>query len=303
MTSFGIPPLDQGNVGPQGVPRNGQSAAILDDPRTYYRTWTPGGGAGGNTDENPIAPYTHNGRMSVYARAVAATPGLVHWWRFDKTLTSAGSSTVGTSSPPYFANSAGATTLRSQGAGTPFRTRGLIPGEDGFGCDLNGGYLDAFDYRAFLTTNEVMTAELWVDFRSLLSDVGLMGEWLSNSGWMLYSSTGTDLRMYFCDAYVGATGVLSTGRHHIVGVLGGNQSPTPDYYGHLYVDGVNVASGLTVNTVTGVNNSSVRFEIGNYGNGAGTHNLDGIVDEVAIYSRMLQPEEVKQHYQAAFARE
>ncbi len=64
------------------------------------------------------------------------------------------------------------------------------------------------------------------------------------------------------------------------------------------MNGVEVANG---NLVGNPVNLSARFEIGNYANGAGTA-YDAIIDEVAVYSRMLQPAEVKQHYATAFAR-
>jgi hypothetical protein len=142
---------------------------------------------------------------------------------------------------------------------------------------------------------------MWVYLRSLPIDCGYIGEWQTNSGWMLYSAGGTDLRMYSGSVHIDFAGVLTVGRHHLVAVWGGEQPPTPDYYSRLYIDGVLVGSGLLAGTVT-VNNDTTRFTIGNYANGGGTNNVDGIVDEVAIYNRMLQPEEVRQHYQAAFAR-
>ncbi len=288
-----------GNGAALGLPSS--PLRVLQNPRTYYRSWTPGGGAGGNTDENPIAPLTHYGRLSPYAEVVANTPGLMHWWRFDRILTDA---TVHSSSNgnANFANSVGPTTLRGQGAGVPKLAPGLIQGEAGIGCDLNGGYLDAFDYRALTTSNEVMAAEIWVNIRSIKADAALMGEWASNVGWMLYTGAGgSDINLYTSTGHLDAAGALTVGRHHIVGVWGGQQAAVPDYYCRTYLDGVQIASGLVTGS-NSVNADTTRFEIGNYSNGVGTNNLDAIVDEAAIYSRMLQPEEVVQHYKAAFAR-
>lgn len=287
-----------GNGPTRGLPS--QPLGVLSDPRTYYRPWTTSPYA--FTDENPIAPPAafgaKGGFMSPYARAVAATPGLMHWWRFGKALT------FGADNPNY-ANSAGPTTLRSQSAATKLGV-GLIPGDTDPSCDLNGGYLDAWDYRVFSTSNEPMSAEIWVKFRSLKSDVGIIGEWGSNVGWMLYTAnTSGDLALYIGDTHFTAAAALKVGLNHIVGCWGGNDNSggrSPDYYSRLYVNGVNVASSLTATASGNPNNSSIRFEIGNYSNGGGTNNLDGLVDEAAVYSRMLQPEEVRQHYQAAFAR-
>lgn len=261
----------------------------LPDPRTYYRQWTPGSGTGSD-GENPIAPYTHGGQTSSYAKAVASTPGLSHWWRFDQAL---GAVNGAPPLAPYWANSCGATTFRSLGHATK-RVPGLIPSEvGGFACDLDGGSLSAFDYRVIPTTLEVMSAEIWVYFRSLRDDVNIMGAWGGGAGWMIYESN-SDLLIYAGAGHLTARNVLTPGLHHIVGVWGGQQAPHGDYKTRLYVDGQCVLSGELVTPP--INNDNVWFEIGRYSNNRGANTIDGIVDEPAVYSRMLQPEEVAQHY-------
>lgn len=308
-----------GNGAPQGLPA--MPLRVLQDPRTYYRAWTAGNGSGGNTDETPIAsPYAAGairGQLSPYARAVLSTPGLMNWWRLGKTLTQAQASPPPTSftKAPFFANSAGAATLRTQGTGTASLVAGLIPGDPDGACKLDGSsYLDAFDYKAQCSTWEVQSVECWIKLSSLSTEFGIVAEWgngvnsTSESGWMLYcpGSSG-DLRLYSGDAILTASAALAANKlYHIVGVWGGQESSTPDYYTRIYLNGVCVANGLEAVTTFFMNPASgsySRLNIGAYNQGLANGGfLNGVVDEVSTYNRMLQPEEVAQHYQAAFAR-
>jgi hypothetical protein len=83
--------------------------------------------------------------------------------------------------------------------------------------------------------------------------------------------------------------------HHVVAVRLGNQGTM-----RLYVDGVQEAGDPTANDYTGTFGSAATpLNIGwlNYGQGL-TFHFQGQIDELAIYSRVLQPAEVTQHYAA-----
>jgi hypothetical protein len=288
-----------GNGGPHGLP---SALAPLTDPRTY-RT----GAADAPTSSSFTAlgsPYSFQplnvpGFLSPYARAVASTPGLTGWWRLGASYTAASDNSA---TPPYFLDSAGDVSLRQQGAGTPKLVVGLIPGDPDPAVDLNGGYLDGFNYFETPSGNETYSAEGWMYYKTSTADTALMGEWVGAAGgWMLYVN-GTTLSLYAQSQHIDAAAALKVGAlHHIVGVWGGLQSPNPDYVSRLYVNGVQVASGNFTSSST-LQTVSRRFEIGQYSNGGGTNPLAAVVDELAVYNRMLQPAEVTQHYTAAFQR-
>lgn len=283
-----------GNGPTRGLPST--PLAVYSDLRTYDTNHT----AAGDTGFDAIARQTFNGRMSPYAKVIASTPGLAQWWRLNYTAPDWGTTQYG--------NSAGATTLRTLGAGTVTAAPGLVPGDPSPSAKLAGGsYLDAGDYRVFpMGAEAIMSVEFWVNFDSLLSDVGLVGEWISSSGWMVYYNTGGGLGQYVGDASLNsASGVFVAGQtYHVVCVWGGSSGPTADFVSRAYVNGVQVISGNLVIS-SGLHppyTENTRFEIGQYGNGAGANALHGRIQDVSIYNRMLQPREVAQHYQAAFAR-
>lgn len=246
------------------------------------------GGTGFTPITNPGSTY--------FARVMASTPGLIHWWRLGKTFSSWGGISTDT---PMWANSAGAVTLWSPNGAT-LAGSGLLTGDPDKAATLTTTqYLEGFDYFVKPGTHEVMTAECWVNITSagVGTDSALMGEWQSNVGWMLHVGPSGALSLYGGSSHVDAPANLSLGTaHHVVGVIGGIQSPTPDYYSRLYVDGALVASGLLTSS-SNIDTVASRFQINQYASGAGT-GFAGTVDEVAVYSRMLQPDEITQHYQA-----
>lgn len=253
----------------------------------------------------PISDPKTRGVLSPYAKAILSTPGLNAWFRLGKTRVSIGPNWA--ASPPYFPNYAGATNLRTQGTGTPTLTTGLVPGDYAQACKLPGGagaaYLDGVDYDVWPSTGEIMSCEIWVMFTASPNDTGIVGQWggTPNKGWMLYAHT-TTIRMYAGTVFLELTNALANNKvFQIVGVWGGEGTPHGDNVSRLYLNGVEVKNG----DLTGGNllqPATFRFQIGQYANGGGTTSLGGIVQDCSVYSRMLQPLEVKQHYNAAFAR-
>lgn len=287
-----MPPL--GNGPAFGLPSTPLALAV-DTPA--YQT---GGIPGGSHLYTPLAgPGAFGtGILSPYAKAILSTPGLTHWFRLGQAFTSVQNASA---SPPYFCSSASCMALRSQGGGTPKLAPGLLPGDTDPSCDLNGGYLDGFNYfTKGLGTQEILSVELWCYLRTLKGDTAFASSWLSSVGWIVYANTST-LSIYADGTHVDAANALTANKlHHIVAVWGGIQSPTPDYYSYVYVNGVQVINSLLA--TGGTLDTTARFEIGQYANGAGSNSVDGIVDEVSLYSRMLQPSEILAHYQAGFAR-
>lgn len=287
-----------GNGGPLGVPTRLQANVFAD-----RRAYTTGDSPPGSTLYTPLTGQgafgASPGFMSPYARVISTTPGLAHWFRLGKTYTTVQADVA---SPPYFDSSVSAQSLRTQGGGTPKLAPSLVPGDPDPACDLNGGYLDGWNYFVKgLGTQEILSAEAWCYLRTLKADTALVGAWGASAGWMLYMN-GSTLSQYANATHVDAAAALSTNTlMHIVGVWGGIQTPTPDYYSYVYVNGVQVLHNLLAPSGS-LDTVNSRFEIGQYSNGGGSNAVDGIVDEVSLYTRMLQPAEILQHYQAGFAR-
>lgn len=273
--------------------RNGPSARpsgkarIFYDPRQYNTAVSLGSSTLYTTLYKPV--------NCAYERVIASTPGLVSWWTMDKLDTDLpiGTPTTG------FRPSSGAACL-SVKAGTVTNVAGLLPGSTGRAAKLtSNAYLEIGDYFIGTSNIEIGTWELWVKLGAIPSDSALMGAWLSNAGWLLGLGTGGNMYLNIGNSQIySASGALATvGKlYHVVAILGGTQQ---DYYSRLYVNGIQVASGLN-NSSQSVGMTRV-IQVGTYANAAGGK-FDATYQHLAIYSRMLQPAEVKQHYEAGFAR-
>lgn len=258
----------------------------IPDPRQYDVAATSPGSSG-------FTPITNPGN-SYYAQVIKSTPGLMNWWRLGKTF-----ATWGTTSPnpPFWSNSAGAASLWSPNGSA--LGSGLITGDaDGAAVLTTSRYLEAFDYRAMSSTGEILSAECWVNLSNLGTDTALIGEWQSNVGWMIYNAAGT-LKLYVAGSHIDAPSPIVTGTlYHVVGVWGGQQSPTPDYLSRLYVNGIEVVNGLMPLASGSIDTFATRFQVNQYGSAGGTGLAAGTWDEIALYTRMLQPDEIAQHYNA-----
>jgi hypothetical protein len=171
-------------------------------------------------------------------------------------------------------------------------TAPLIPALGGGACDLNNGYLDGFDYFP-IGLNELCTIEMICMIRSGALTIGQ-----ANAGaGILLSLYSNGITVQAAGATYRPLNVYSVNQvFHVIAVMGGYQSATPDYYSRLYVNGVDVGDSLGL--VTGSFYSASRFEIGSYANGSSGPYGDAIVSDTSLYSRMLQPAEVLQRAQA-----
>jgi hypothetical protein len=241
--------------------------------------------------------------MSPYARAVSSTPGLIHWWRFGT------KNSWSTSGTPYasgqdFLNSAGPTTLGI--SGTVNIVPGLIPGDTDGAAQLvksGSGNLKDGDYLiADPQGNECFTHEIWVKLNSIpaVDGCSLGGAWNGTNGWMVFVDAGGQIKLY-TGANNWATGYTITANKvlHVVAVFGG----PADFKSHLYINGSEVANTSPFGAGGGqIVQTARQYEVGKYNNSSNSDCLDGIIDEHAIYNRMLQPAEIAQHYTAAFMR-
>lgn len=273
------------NARPSGKPR------VLADPRQYNTLPTQGSNTGFTTLYEPID--------CTYEKVIASTPGLTNWWTMDKldTDVQVGTPTTG------FRPSAGASILSIEN--TVLSVTGLLPGSKGKAAKLvgaSGAYLHSNDYHPSHGNHEIATWEMVVNPGSFPADSALMAEWLSNSGWLLgFSDSNGSLYLNIGNSQVfkvnAALPVLDR-VYHVVVTLGGTQQ---DYYCRMYVNGVQVAAALNNSSQTLPGSYNDQLRIGTYANNAG-QKFDCTYQHIAFYSRMLQPAEVRQHYEAGFAR-
>lgn len=274
------------NARPLGRPR------VLADPRIYNSYPTQGSYTTYTTLYKPVD--------CAYERVIASTPGLVQWWTMDTLATDVPVATPTTGFRP----SAGGSILSIENTVTS--VAGLLPGSKGRAAKLNGGsgaYLHCNDYFISHGNNEIMTTEMWVMPGSFPADSALMSQWYSNAGWILgFSDSNGTLYLHVGNSRVftvnAALPVLNR-VYHVVVILGGTQQ---DYYSRMYVNGVQVASALNNSSQVLYNSTySHQIQVGTYADGAGLK-FDCTYQHIAWYSRMLQPAEVRQHYEAGFAR-
>jgi hypothetical protein len=84
----------------------------------------------------------------------------------------------------------------------------------------------------------------------------------------------------------GGASMVSSGWHHYAAVL--------DELGtlKLYIDGIEAASALA--SPISYSGAGANTRVASHANGQATYDLDGTVDEVRVYNRIMQPEEVLQ---------
>ena len=85
---------------------------------------------------------------------------------------------------------------------------------------------------------------------------------------------------------------LSTGTwYHVAGVI----TPGSPATGNIYLNGSDVTSGFTDNTAASIHNGTAPFGLGALV-GNSTNFLDGLIDEIGIWSRALSGSEISELY-------
>ena len=267
-----------GNGAPGGVPVDART--IFTDRRQYDLIEANSG-------------FTRLARPgdSPYDRVIQATPGLLRRFRL-------GDSVSGLATDWY--ESAGPENLKASGSVSV--APGLIPCSRDKAVRLTAagsGILTGQSYHADSPggNHEIYSIEAWFKPDTLAANTALVGQW-NGSGWMVLMATA-EIRIYAGATHLDATGQLVAGTtYHFVGVCAGCDAPSI-----IYLNGRAVATSASgALCTTALNNTTPDlFEIGNYANHTAGY-FDGVIQEIAMYSRMLQPAEVLQHYNAAFTR-
>jgi hypothetical protein len=186
----------------------------------------------------------------------------------------------------------------------PTRGRPGIPGSAGdaaVGFDGVSQYAGAGDVNA-LDGLTAITAEGWVRWEGTPSNTGIAKTLVRKqgggdvfalgAGWD--DPTHNKARFWINDGSWknsgdGTTDVADGEWHHIVGVYDGTAI-------RVYVDGLEENSVPLVGTTLRSDNSLLG--IASYGDGGGSENWQGVIDEVAIYTYALDPRLIWAHYRA-----
>src|SRR5262249_10156974 len=229
-----------------------------------------------------------------YASAVAATPGLLDYWRLgDKPGT-----TLGDSGGSHPATAQGGVTL-----GVP----GAIEGEPGTTAANFDGASGAASVPLDLSRSSQLTLEFWLNWNAYANNDALAFEFTPNfnneNGGFLVDPNAAELGGKFGVA-IGREGSRnsayfarpSAGVWHNYALVLNTQAPGAEQIAP-YVDGKPVSYD-NLNSRTGAGafaNSTLYF----MSRAASAMFGKGSLDEVAIYNRALSPAEIAAHYEAS----
>ena len=222
--------------------------------------------------------------------------GPVSYWKFDE----AGGTTAYDSVGLNHGNVYGAQWISSQvGSALDF---------DGMD-DYKDDYVDVPDFPDL--NSQLFTAEAWIKtsttsfygtFGTILVKGRVFNEnyglYVYQSGWVRWQYTsggvwGDTTKYVFLDS----SKVINDGQfHHVVGTYDGGELK-------IYIDG-SLDSSRTETKVPDKNNLSLRIGRRNNPGDIPLYSavpFDGIIDEVAIYDRVLSANEIRQHYQSGLS--
>ena len=160
---------------------------------------------------------------------------------------------------------------------------------DGYDCGNCGSFDGSDDYINVTSSdfyyNDAITVEAWIKLDKVTGVQGIStsGEEAGQPHW-LFQVKDNKLRLYVKNAYYTSNTVLSTGVWYFVAFSG-----TQSGGGKFYLNGDN--DGNIPAWSTG--SSGAHCSIGKSG---GRNYFSGLIDEVAIYNRVLSEEEIQAHY-------
>ena len=227
----------------------------------------------------PVAPPPPP-PASTYSGTVAATTGLVSYWRLGE----ASGTTAADSKGPNAGTYTGGYTL-----GVP----GAIAGDGNTAVSLDGssGYVSV-PSSSSLTFGDNVSVEAWVKRGAVSTTADQVIASKQNGSWvlMLNSSNALVLRRSGVADVVASTLKLAdtSAWHYVAATKSGGDV-------HLYIDGQDVTG--TVSNQTMVDNT-LPLAIGESAGGAF---FQGAVDEIAVYGGALPAATISQHYSAAIS--
>ncbi len=205
--------------------------------------------------------------------------GLMAWYKLDETSGTIAVDATGRGNDGAYG---GAPTLGVVSNGNPAM---------GTAVDFNG--TNAVQIPGMYEQSASVSAAAWVRLDaadSLGADVVSLGDHFKLT--LLNGSPGALAAYYNGSAWISAPGPQYTGNagwHHFAAVLRENDSLK------LYVDG-NEAATLALSGAISYAGLGANTRIASHGNGGTNSDLDGRVDDVRIFNRAMQPDEVFQLY-------
>ena len=151
--------------------------------------------------------------------------------------------------------------------------------------NLDGqSWAEVHDNASFDLIN--LTLEAWVNIKSGEAIKGILGQWSSSQGYMIYLATDSDIRFYINDGFAFFDS-LTTGWHHIAAVYDDDANKK-----YIYVDGIERQNNTQTTNPTLI---SAPIEIGRYDQSA-IRQYDGPIAQPRIYNRALTASEVLRNY-------
>ena len=218
---------------------------------------------------------------SPYSRAVAATSGVVSFWRLGEASGTSACDTTGSNTGTY------------QGGYTLGKT-GAIVGDAGTATLFNGTSGDvSVPSASSLNTTDTFSIEAWV--RRATTGTTQMIASKQTGSWALEFTSGNALALGQATASGMTTIVSSTstvtdtsGWHYVVATKSGSTV-------HLYIDGTDVTGTVSNKTLT---NNSSALQLGV--NGTSSF-FNGTLNDVALYNAPLTATQVADHYRLGLA--
>ena len=213
-----------------------------------------------------------------FAEAQVVTDGLVSYWSFDE------NSIDGTI----------AEDLWGSNNGTIVGDPGIVEGMVGEALDFDGvdDYVDCGNDDS-LNLTDAMTVEFWIFPRENTQNRHIVsrGEWGAGGYWVQHCDPGNVGGIYFYMDGVYQNFIVPAGSselnmwHHFLLTYDGSLVRS-------YMNGALLNEANATGTVT---EKDINFMISRYA-ASNLHHIDGIIDEVRVYSRALDEDEAAQNH-------
>lgn len=154
-----------------------------------------------------------------------------------------------------------------------------------FGFDGTDDYITTTYNASGLSSN--VTVSAWVYLSSTGSDEGILGEWQSSSGFMLYRVNSTGVRFYINSSFTPTFNINTEEWTLLTGTYEGTTI-------RLYVNGVEEA---TTSLSASIGNAPITTEVGRYAGSNGTI-FNGSITLPIIWDRTLDSDENLLIYQS-----
>src|SRR6185295_11261331 len=241
---------------------------------TYYYRVRAYNVVGNSGYTNTVVASTQGATPTYRDSVVADAP--VSYWRLGESSGTVAADLMGRNPGSY----TGGFTLGQAGS---------LPGDPNIAVLLNGtsGYVQAPNSTSLGLGDGPLTLEAWVKRNSVNRNDIIIHK--GTGAYQMLFTTGNRLALAKANTATIVQSnrtVTDTAWHHVVATKNGAVSK-------LYIDGVDVTGTITNQTLVNATSSTLRL-----GTDSGTW-MSGVLDEVAIYNKVLTPQRISAHYAAA----